>query len=157
VKEDDAGGPARRILAATDFSPTGEHACAVAASLAKQLGAELHVAHAFDIPLTVVTPYEVAIPDGLIRDSRAAARKKLDATVAGLRGEGVDAQPHLTEVPAAPAIADLARELSADLVVIGTRGRTGLKHVLLGSVAERTLRLAPCPVLTVKSADHQLD
>jgi nucleotide-binding universal stress UspA family protein len=157
VKEDDAGGPARRILAATDFSPTGEHACAVAASLAKQLGAELHVAHAFDIPLTVVTPYEVTIPDGLIRDSRAAARKKLDATVAVLKSDGVEAKTHLTEVPAAPAIADLAREIAADLVVIGTRGHTGLKHVLLGSVAERTLRLAPCPVLTVKSADHQLD
>lgn len=157
VKEDDAGGPAQRILAATDFSPTGDHACAVAASLAKQLGAELHVAHAFDIPLTVVTPYEVTIPDGLIRDSRAAARKKLDATVAALKSGGVEPKTHLTEVPAAPAIADLAREITADLVVIGTRGHTGLKHVLLGSVAERTLRLAPCPVLTVKSADHQLD
>jgi nucleotide-binding universal stress UspA family protein len=104
-----------------------------------------------------VTPYEVAIPDGLIRDSRAAARKKLDATVAVLYSDGVEAKTHLTEVPAAPAIADLAREIAADLVVIGTRGHTGLKHVLLGSVAERTLRLAPCPVLTVKSADHQLD
>jgi nucleotide-binding universal stress UspA family protein len=157
VKDDDGGTAVRKVLAATDFSPTGEHACAVAASLAKQLGAELHVAHAFDIPLTVVTPYEVTIPDSLIRDSRAAARKKLDATAAGLRSQGLEAQTHLTEVPAAPAIADLARELAADLVVIGTRGHTGLKHVLLGSVAERTLRLAPCPVLTVKSADHQLD
>jgi len=157
VKEDDAGGPLRRILAATDFSPTGEHACAVAASLAKQVGGELHVGHAFDIPLTVVTPYEVTIPDSLIRDSREAARKKLAATVAELRSHGVEAKAHLTEVPAAPAIADLAREVAADLVVIGTRGHTGLKHVLLGSVAERTLRLAPCPVLTVKSDAHQLD
>ena len=156
VKEDDGGGALRKVLAATDFSPTGEHACSVAASLAKQLGAELHVAHAFDIPLTVVTPYEVTIPDSLIRDSRAAARKKLDATAAGLRSHGLEPKTHLTEVPAAPAIADLARELSADLVVVGTRGHTGLKHVLLGSVAERTLRLAPCPVLTVKSDDHQL-
>jgi nucleotide-binding universal stress UspA family protein len=155
VKEDDAGGEIRRILGATDFSPTGDHALAVAASLAKQLGAELHVAHAFDIPLTMVTPYEVAIPDGVIRDSRAAARKKLDAGAAALRSQGVEPETHLTEVPAAPAIADLAREISADLVVIGTRGHTGLKHVLLGSVAERTLRLAPCPVLTVK-LDHTI-
>jgi nucleotide-binding universal stress UspA family protein len=154
VKEDDGGGAIGRILAATDFSPAGDHACAVGASLAKQLGAELHLAHAFDIPLTMVTPYEITIPDGLIRDSRAAARKKLDAAAAALRSHGVEPATHLTEVPAAPALADLAREISAGLLVLGTRGHTGLKHVLLGSVAERTLRLAPCPVLTVKQKDH---
>jgi nucleotide-binding universal stress UspA family protein len=158
VKEDDRGGPTRKILAATDFSPTGDHAGAVAESLAKQLGAELHLVHAIDIPLTMVTPYEVTIPDNLIRDSRAAARKKLDAGAARLAASGGPVpKAHLTEVPAAPAIADLAREIGADLVVIGTRGHTGLKHVLLGSVAERTLRLAPCAVLAVKSEAHQLD
>jgi nucleotide-binding universal stress UspA family protein len=51
------------------------------------------------------------------------------------------------------AVSDLARELGADLIVMGTRGATGLKHILLGSVAERTLRTAPCPVLTVKESD----
>ena len=51
-----------------------------------------------------------------------------------------------------PALVDLASEVSADLIVIGTRGHTGLKHVLLGSVAERVVRTAPCPVLTVKES-----
>jgi nucleotide-binding universal stress UspA family protein len=157
VKDGDGGGAVQRILAATDFSDTGDHAAAVAASLAKQLGGELHLAHAFDVPLTVVTPYEITIPEGVIRDARTAAGRKLDAAAAALQSHGVAAKPHLTEVPAAPAIAELAKEIAADLVVIGTRGHTGLKHVLLGSVAERTLRLAPCPVLAVKSADHQLD
>jgi nucleotide-binding universal stress UspA family protein len=56
----------------------------------------------------------------------------------------------LTEVPAGPAIAEEAKRVGADLVVVGTRGHTGLKHLLLGSVAERTLRLADCPVLVIK-------
>jgi nucleotide-binding universal stress UspA family protein len=54
-------------------------------------------------------------------------------------------------IPPFSAILDLAESLPADLIVMGTQGRTGLKHVLLGSVAERTVRLAPCPVLTVKA------
>jgi nucleotide-binding universal stress UspA family protein len=58
---------------------------------------------------------------------------------------------HLREANPSDAILDVAREIDADLIVMGTRGLTGLKHVLLGSVAERTLRLAPCSVLTVKS------
>jgi nucleotide-binding universal stress UspA family protein len=129
----------------------------VGVGLAKELGAEVHLVHAFDIPLALVTPYEVAVPDGLIREAREAARKKLDRALDAVRAKGVQASGHLAEVPAAPAIADLAKELKADLVVIGTHGRTGLKHVLLGSVAERTLRLSPCAVLAVKPADHQLD
>ena len=93
------------------------------------------------MPLTVVTPYEITIPEGVIRDARMAAGRKLDASVAALASaHGVEAKPHLTEVPAAPAIAELAKEIGADLVVIGTRGHTGLKHVLLGSVAEKIVR-----------------
>ena len=157
VKEGDPGGPLRRIVVATDFSEPGDHARDVGVALAKQLGAEVHLVHAFDIPLALVTPYEVAVPDGLIREAREAARKKLDRALDEVRAKGVKATGHLAEVPAAPAIADLAAELKADLVVIGTHGRTGLQHVLLGSVAERTLRLAPCAVLTVKPTDHQLD
>jgi len=153
VKEGDAGGPPRRIVVATDFSGGGDHAVDVAVILAKTFGAELHVVHAFDVPLALVTPYEVAIPDNLIREAREAARKRLDAAVGGVKAKGVSATGHLAEVPAASAIVEVAAEAKADLVVIGTRGHTGLKHVLLGSVAERTLRLAPCAVLTVKKPE----
>jgi universal stress protein E len=66
--------------------------------------------------------------------------------------EGIAATPHLSEGPAAPAIVGLAERLGADLIVMGTRGHTGLRHVLLGSVAERTLRHAPCSVMTVKAS-----
>jgi nucleotide-binding universal stress UspA family protein len=151
VKEGDAGGPPHKIVAATDFSPDGDHALDVAVVLAKAFGAELHVVHAFDVPLALVTPYEVAVPETLVRDAREAARKRLDRAVDGVKAKGVAASGHLAEVPAATAIVDVAAATKADLVVIGTRGHTGLKHVLLGSVAERTLRLAPCAVLTVKA------
>jgi nucleotide-binding universal stress UspA family protein len=63
----------------------------------------------------------------------------------------VSADSHLGTAPAAAAIADLAEEVGADLIVMGTQGLTGLEHVLLGGVAERTVRHAPCSVLTVKA------
>jgi nucleotide-binding universal stress UspA family protein len=156
VKEGGPGGAPRRILIATDFSDPADHARDVGVELAKQFGAEVHLVHAFDVPLVLVTPYDVAVPDGLIRDAREAAKKKLGAAAEAIRAEGLEATPHLVEVPAAPAIAEVAAQVKADIVVVGTHGRTGLKHVLLGSVAERTLRLAPCAVLAVKHEDAQL-
>jgi nucleotide-binding universal stress UspA family protein len=66
------------------------------------------------------------------------------------RAAGVLAETHLVEFAAWEAIVETAKQIKADLIVMGTRGLTGLKHALLGSVAERTLRFAPCPVLTVK-------
>jgi nucleotide-binding universal stress UspA family protein len=152
VKEDDAGGPPRRILAATDFSGPADGAVELAATLARQFGAELHLVHAYYIPLSAMAPYDIEIPDTLIREGREAARKRLGAAADDLRGRGISATAHLEEGPACPAIVERARALGADLVVIGTHGYTGLRHALLGSVAERTLRLAPCAVLAVKPA-----
>jgi nucleotide-binding universal stress UspA family protein len=65
----------------------------------------------------------------------------------------VEVSTQLAEAPAARAIARAAEETRADLIVMGTRGNSGLKHLVLGSVAERTLRRAPCSVLTVKTRD----
>ena len=66
---------------------------------------------------------------------------------------GIEASGHVTEGAPAIVIAQAARAIPADLIVMGTRGLTGLKHIALGSVAERSVRLAPCPVLTVKAHD----
>ena len=65
-------------------------------------------------------------------------------------GYGLVAMAHLAELPPAQAITQTAEEIGADVIVMGTRGLAGLKHVLLGSVAERTIRTAPCPVITIK-------
>jgi nucleotide-binding universal stress UspA family protein len=142
--------PIRSILAAVDFSENSDQALAAAVELAKQSAAELHVVHALDLPIPIFNPYAISIPDALVTQAREEASRRLRETVERLAREGLTAKSHLTEVPAAPAIARLAEELGADLVVMGTHGHTGLKHVLLGSVAERTLRLAPCSVLIVK-------
>jgi nucleotide-binding universal stress UspA family protein len=157
VKDDDRDAPLRRIVVATDFSAPAERACDVGVSLAKQLGAALHLVHAFDLPVTAIAPYEVAIPPAVIHEAREAARKKLDAAVGAVRAQGLEATGKLAEASAAPAIVRAAADLQADLIVIGTHGHTGLRHVLLGSVAERTLRLAPCAVLTVKEAGGPLE
>jgi nucleotide-binding universal stress UspA family protein len=139
------------ILVAVDFSQHADAAVVAARDLALQFGAKLHVAHAFELVAPLVSPYQVAIPDIYLLQSRNVASDRLEELVVELRNGGVEAEPHLTEAPAAPAIARLAGEVAADLVVMGTRGVTGFKHLVLGSVAERTLRLAPCSVLTVKA------
>ncbi len=138
------------VLAATDFSENSRQAVEAAIAIAVQSGAELHLVHAFQTPVPILSPYEVVVPDGFLKQARDSAGRNLNAIVEKISSEGVEVTCHLTEAPAAPSIARLAGELGVDLIVLGTRGNTGLKHILLGSVAERTLRLAPCSVLTVK-------
>ncbi len=140
-----------KILVAVDFSKHADSVLDAAVEFAKQFRAELHLVHAFDVRIPLVTPYEVAIPTAFIEEAREAAASKLDALTREVAAEGVTVISHLSEVPAASAIVDLAEDLGADLIIMGTRGHTGLKHALLGSVAERTLRHAPCSVLTVKA------
>jgi nucleotide-binding universal stress UspA family protein len=142
------------VLVATDFSESAQPAVDAAITIAKSFDAQLHVVHAFQTPVPIVSPYEVVVPDGFLEQARGATAANLRAVVEKISSEGLDATSHLTEVPAAPAIVRLADELDVDLIVLGTRGNTGLKHVLLGSVAERTIRLAPCSVLAVKPKDE---
>jgi nucleotide-binding universal stress UspA family protein len=138
------------ILVAVDFSEHANAALASTREFAKLLGAKVHVVHAFEIITPLVSPHQVEIPDSYILESRGVATEKLNEAIESLRSEGVDAIPHITDAPAPIGIVRVAEEVGADLIVMGTRGMTGVKHLLLGSVAERTLRLAPCSVLTIK-------
>jgi nucleotide-binding universal stress UspA family protein len=142
----------QQILVAVDFSDQGDLALDAAVGFAEQLGAELHLVHALDTRIPVMTPYEVAIPATFLDQARRDAASKLETLVQKLATDGMTATSHLREAPAASAIIDVADEIEADLIVMGTRGHTGLKHVLLGSVAERTLREASCSVLIVKDS-----
>ena len=139
-----------QVLVATDFSECARAAEDAAIAWAKRSGGQLHWIHALEVPLPVFEPYAVAVPEATIGAARDAALQKL--AEAGKRAEeaGVSGTTTLGEVPAAYSIADRAKEVDADLVVIGTHGHTGLKHLLLGSIAERVVQKAPCPVLTVK-------
>ncbi len=119
-----------RILLATDFSPGSARARAFASMLARRLGAELVVAHVSE-PLAIVPGSDLAA------EEVAQTERELDRVVGELKREGV------------AEIVALAEREHADLIVLGTHGRSGLAHVLLGSVAERVLRRARCPVLAV--------
>jgi nucleotide-binding universal stress UspA family protein len=144
----------QKILAAVDFSEHSDPVLDAAVGFARQFDAELHLVHAYDvrIPLvTPLTPYGFSAPPAVIEETQEVAASKLGAFVRRASAQGVAATPHVSGAPAASAIVDLAEELGADLIVMGTRGRTGLKHVLLGSVAERTMRQAPCWVLVVNA------
>lgn len=151
VKGEGVGTPLETIVAGSDFSDGGGAAVATAAEWARDFGAKLHLVHALQIPMPLIAPYEVAIPEGVIEGARREAKRQLDEVAQGL--SGVTVTTELATTPAHAALVDAAQRLSAGLIVTGSRGLTGLKHALLGSVAERTLRYAPCGVLTVRTAE----
>ncbi|HEY8368053.1 MAG TPA: universal stress protein [Thermodesulfobacteriota bacterium] len=145
------------IVVPTDFSAGSEAAAQQAAWLAGRLGARLHVVHAF----VGLTHSAAGVAPGLMDDLRAAeeamrgqARRDLEAFAERFAREagGVPVTTALVEagVSAADAIVRAATEAKADLIVMGTHGRTGLRRALLGSVAERVVRTADIPVLVVK-------
>lgn len=143
----------RKILVPVDFSDHSARALEEAIGLAKTFGAEMHLLHCYQInpgAMSAMAPYGIVIPESFERDVRMAALRRLSEWRDKVSAEGITVQEHLTAHFPSEEIVAMAEKLPADLIVMGTSGLTGLKHVLLGSVAERTIRLALCPVLTVK-------
>jgi nucleotide-binding universal stress UspA family protein len=143
----------KRLVCATDFSTAAEAAEREAARLAAALGAEvvlLHVASEAQLwNETVFTPDVRAVYEG---QRRWAADALADRATA-LAAVGIPARGVVTSGVAWEEIVRTAREEKADMIVMGTHGRTGLDRMLLGSVAERVVRRASCPVLTVRPDD----
>lgn len=140
-----------RIVVPTDFSTCAEQAWALAKRLAAAFEAELVLAHVVvETPLFSETPFTM----GRARDVFAAARKFAEETleqwVVEARGQGLAARAALRTGVPHEEIVGLITDERADLVVIGTHGRGGLNRALLGSVTDRVIRLAPCPVLAVR-------
>ncbi len=138
-----------RILIPVDFSPCAERALETGQAWARHFDAELHLLHSYYLhsPWTRV--------DHLAeysKEFRVAAENRLHEWRIEHCADVSSVIEHIIEKQASQAIVSLAHELPADLIVMGTRGASGLKHVVLGSVAERVLRLAPCPVVTVKDS-----
>ena len=140
-----------RIIVPTDFSTCSEEAWRLARDVAAMSRGELILTHVLaEAPLH----REGLSNTGTVRQVYEAARKWAEAAledwVTKARGEGVSARPALrTGVPYAE-IVTTATDERADLIVIGTHGRGSFERALLGSVADRVVRLAPCPVLTVR-------
>ena len=142
----------RRILVATDFAESAERALACAVQLARRHGAELVLVHVYmDLPAyPEITAGQVV---AIYEEQRAWIEAALERLARAARGEGLLARAVLRTGPAASTIAETAKDEGADLLVVGTHGRSGLDRLILGSVAERVVRLASCPVLVVKSAE----
>jgi nucleotide-binding universal stress UspA family protein len=135
------------ILAATDFSAPADVALAWAKAIAHAHGAKVELVHALDLPL--VAAETVAPPAEFLDAIEAAAKRRLQETVNRVFAEGCQVEARLTFGQPSSVILDLARELAPDLIVLGTRGLTGLRHLLLGSTTERVVQHAECPVLSV--------
>ncbi len=138
-----------RVLLATDCSKEAARAQEVAVFLAKACRAGLDILSVLEAPPGMDPEYQV---NQLYLDQlHKEAGKTVDRVVGEAGGCGVEARAKIVRGIPVQQINEMARELKSDLVVMGTRGRTGLAHVLLGSTAEGVVRGAPCPVLTVRS------
>jgi len=143
----------RRILVPLDFSPSSEYALAYAQALATDFGASLHLLHVIeDRLMTGPWPNEAylgetaRLREGLVKDSE---RRCLDCAKS-VEKTGVQVTTEVLIGGPAHAIVESATAPDVDLIVMGTHGRTGITHLLIGSVAERVVRHAPCPVLVVR-------
>jgi len=138
------------ILVPVDFSDHSKEALDTALQIAQLFGSTIHLLHCYHIQTAGVSPYGIVLPSGYCADIRDAAEKRLSDWHAIVSKEGIKTESILSVDSPSSAINLAAGEIDADLIVMGTRGLAGLKHAMLGSVAERVVRLAPCPVLTVK-------
>jgi len=140
------------IVVATDFSTSAAHATDTAIDYAKKLGGKIVLVHAYDLPIAVpLMPEGYSLPGDFFEEIARAAREKVEEAAQEVAATNVECEGVSVAEPAAIAVVREALERGADLIVMGTRGLTGLKHVALGSVADKVVRTAPCPVLTVPS------
>jgi nucleotide-binding universal stress UspA family protein len=138
------------ILIPLDFSPYAEHALDYAVTLAQRLQARVTLLHVIQIPAVVHVKGGIWPSSTFLHDLEAQVTRNMEVyltwvTVAGLEGEYVIVQG----IPFQEII-ETTKARQVDIIVMGTHGRTGLSHALLGSVAERVVRLAPCPVLVAR-------
>lgn len=146
--------PFESVLVPVDFAPHSAEAVRVACDVASHYSASITLVHVHE-PVDYALPegYVLYTPDQLGKIT-AELENRLSATQRDVENLGISrVERRLLQGAAAVEIVELARSAGFDLIVMGTHGRTGLKHVLMGSVAERVLRTAPCPVLTVKASD----
>lgn len=149
-----------RILAATDFSTASAPAVAEAVRIARATGAELLLVNAYESPgMMTFGPYvaSATLYDEIEAALRGGAEKGLRPLAEKARRAGVKTRSEVLRGIPSVAISEAATAHHADLIVIGTHGRGGITRFLLGSVAQRVIATAPCPVMTVRAAGGALD
>lgn len=143
----------KTLLVPTDFGPGSDHAIAYAAELARAFGAELVLVHSWELPT-------LGFPDGtfvatteLVKQTESAAQAGVHRAVAALAQQQVRARGLLRQGASSEAIVACAAEVGAEMIVMATHGRTGVTRALLGSVAEKVVRTAHIPVLTIRDPE----
>ena len=148
----------KKILVPTDFGEAADAALAYARALARNFGASVDVLHVAEDASARMFAGEVyvAVPPTLQQDIENTARKQLEQRLIDNDREPMAMRP-IVMASNAPAltIVNYAKETGIDLIVMGTHGRGPMAHLLMGSVAERVVRLAGCPVLVVRHPEHE--
>jgi len=142
-----------RILYATDLSPASEPAWDEARRLGRLLGAEILLLHVVPPPPVLPIDGYIApqIYEDLLGSARRDAQERFDRLLGSVAGSGLRTRIRLEQGPPAQRILEVATQEAADLLIVGTHGRTGLERIVLGSVADRMVRQATCPVLTARA------
>lgn len=145
----------KKILYPTDFSRTAEAAARHALDLAVQNAARVHVLHVMDTRYTG-PEYLLGLPDlqEFLDELQEQVRAEMDRLTSRRRFQEARVTTAVVEGTPAHEILRYAVENKVDLIVMGTHGRSGLEHILLGSTAEKVVRQAPCPVLTVRNTEQ---
>lgn len=144
----------KRILVPTDFSEHSENAVRYGCELAAKFDAELHLLHVVELTPVMYGEGAYFTPDTeaqLVADSN----KRLNELPEGDLRESLNVTRTTTSGHPLPEICGYAKKNDIDMIVLGTHGRGAIAHVLLGSVAEKVVRKAPCPVMTVHNPEHE--
>jgi nucleotide-binding universal stress UspA family protein len=147
----------QNVLVATDFSDASDAALTYGREFARTFNATLHVLHIADSVYTqyVGENYTAVLPD-VQREVEKAAQRQLESVLEDEDRTMLHVKPVVHVAVSKPAaIVDYATRQAVDIIVMGTHGRGAISHLLMGSVAERVVRTAPCPVLTVHHPEHE--
>jgi nucleotide-binding universal stress UspA family protein len=145
-----------RILVPTDFSKHSDNALAYAAAFAEKFHAELYLLHVVQDLSVFVPEAAIAVPSmPPVEQLTAAVRETLERVIEKNKLRRFTVHAEVREGSPFYEIIRFAKEQEIDLIILGTHGRSGLAHVLLGSVAEKVVRKSPCPVLTVRHPEHE--
>lgn len=143
----------RRVVVPTDFSEESQKALVYAVALAQKFDASIELVFVVE-PVSFFTGLDQTLLTVSNEEAAEAARKKLIKMAQNAGGGELHLNPKVRIGKPYLEICALAREYNADLIIISTHGYTGVKHTVLGSVAERVVRHAPCPVLIVRENEH---
>ena len=141
----------QKILVPTDFSDFSQQALEFALPLADRFQAKIHLVHVWELPFTSSLLPPEPYPEAVLTEEQKSAADHLVKVANEFRASGFDVDPCFVLGKPYVEIVNAAAKLNIDLIVIASHGRSGISHLVLGSVAEKVVRLPPCPVFTVKA------